>query len=203
MRLQKKSVSKHIAAMIGIVFRTTWTWYPSYWTSSPMAWTTSETCGSMKNWTTHELLWCSGAAIRKRHLQNQRKPAWLMWISGAALPKRINIGRSDGTLLYQQVLSEAGFEKQFLQPITAYLASLRSAHAKRLLRFSEESVEEISVECDWIQLHYFSLVFRGARELLYAHTKVNSILAFLYSKLTILYEYRKATKVEKPHRKCV
>lgn len=52
------------------------------------------------------------------------------------------------------------FKEQFGQSISSYLLSLRITHAKQLLRFSEESVEEIGVKCGIGRLHYFSRVFK-------------------------------------------
>ncbi len=52
------------------------------------------------------------------------------------------------------------FKEQFGMSITNYLLSVRITHAKRLLRFSDKSVEEIGYEVGIGALNYFSRVFK-------------------------------------------
>lgn len=52
------------------------------------------------------------------------------------------------------------FKEQYGVSITAYLQNVRITHAKRLLRFTDKTVEEIGLKCGLGQLHYFSRVFK-------------------------------------------
>lgn len=52
------------------------------------------------------------------------------------------------------------FKSQYGITLTTYLQQVRITHAKRLLRFTEKSVEEIGLECGAGELHYFSRVFK-------------------------------------------
>ena len=52
------------------------------------------------------------------------------------------------------------FKSQYGITLTTYLQQVRITHAKRLLRFTEKSVEEIGLECGIVELHYFSRVFK-------------------------------------------
>lgn len=53
------------------------------------------------------------------------------------------------------------FKEQYGQSITAYLLNVRITKAKRLLRFSEKSVEEIGFEVGLGAPHYFSQTFKS------------------------------------------
>lgn len=44
--------------------------------------------------------------------------------------------------------------------ITTYLQQVRTTHAKRMLRFTDKRVEEISLEYGIGELNYFSRVFK-------------------------------------------
>lgn len=52
------------------------------------------------------------------------------------------------------------FKEQYGQSITNYLQNVRITHAKKMLRFTDISVEEIGLQCGLGQLHYFSRVFK-------------------------------------------
>lgn len=52
------------------------------------------------------------------------------------------------------------FKAQVGVTLTAYLQQVRITHAKRMLRFSEMSVEEIGLACGVGELSYFSRVFK-------------------------------------------
>lgn len=52
------------------------------------------------------------------------------------------------------------FKEQFGLSITAYLQIVRITHAKQLLRFTDQSVESIGLECGLGSVHYFSRVFK-------------------------------------------
>lgn len=53
------------------------------------------------------------------------------------------------------------FKEQYGQSITGYLLNIRITKAKRLLRFSEKSVEEIGLETGIGAPHYFSQTFKS------------------------------------------
>lgn len=52
------------------------------------------------------------------------------------------------------------FKEQFGLPIITYLLGVRITHAKQMLRFTNQSVEEIGIRCGLGALHYFSRVFK-------------------------------------------
>lgn len=52
------------------------------------------------------------------------------------------------------------FKEQFGMSISTYLLQLRITHAKRLLRFSDLSMEKISQECGMNDANYFSRMFK-------------------------------------------
>lgn len=44
--------------------------------------------------------------------------------------------------------------------LVTYLQQVRITHAKRMLRFTDKSIEEIGLECGIGELNYFSRVFK-------------------------------------------
>lgn len=52
------------------------------------------------------------------------------------------------------------FKTQFGMSINSYLLQLRITHAKQLLRFTDETVEAIGIECGIGPLNYFSRMFK-------------------------------------------
>lgn len=52
------------------------------------------------------------------------------------------------------------FKAQYGVTLVSYLQQVRITHAKRMLRFSDKSVEEIGLECGIGDLNYFSRVFK-------------------------------------------
>ena len=52
------------------------------------------------------------------------------------------------------------FREKFGISITSYLLQLRITHAKRLLRFTDFSIDRISHECGMNDANYFSRVFK-------------------------------------------
>ncbi|MGN0393832.1 MAG: helix-turn-helix transcriptional regulator, partial [Coprococcus sp.] len=52
------------------------------------------------------------------------------------------------------------FKEQYGVTLTIYLQQVRITHAKRMLRFTDKSVEEIGLECGIGELPYFSRVFK-------------------------------------------
>lgn len=77
---------------------------------------------------------------------------------------RKNIARrSRRTILHQQILSHQNFKEQFGVTINNYLLNVRITHAKRELRFSGKSAEEIGAEVGFHELYYFSRVFKRWR----------------------------------------
>ena len=66
---------------------------------------------------------------------------------------------ADKFLINKYALSR-GFKEQFGTSIINYLLSVRITHAKQLLRFSSDSVEEIGNQCGISPLYYFSRIFK-------------------------------------------
>lgn len=66
---------------------------------------------------------------------------------------------ADKFLINKYALSR-GFKEQFGTSIINYLLSVRITHAKQLLRFSSDSVEEIGNQCGITPLYYFSRIFK-------------------------------------------
>ena len=52
------------------------------------------------------------------------------------------------------------FREQFGLTINNYLLQIRITHAKRLLRFSDLSIEKIAVECGMSDANYFARMFK-------------------------------------------
>ena len=52
------------------------------------------------------------------------------------------------------------FKEQYGVTLVTYLQQVRITHAKRLLRFTDKSIEEIGLECGIGELNYFSRVFK-------------------------------------------
>ena len=52
------------------------------------------------------------------------------------------------------------FKEQFGTPINSYLLQVRVTHAKRLLRFSELSIEQVGYACGINDANYFSRMFK-------------------------------------------
>ena len=52
------------------------------------------------------------------------------------------------------------FKDQVGTSVIAYLLDVRITHAKQMLRFTDQSVEEIGIECGLGALHYFSRIFK-------------------------------------------
>ena len=52
------------------------------------------------------------------------------------------------------------FKAQYGVTLVTYLQQVRITHAKRMLRFTDKSIEEIGLECGIGELNYFSRVFK-------------------------------------------
>ena len=52
------------------------------------------------------------------------------------------------------------FKEQYGVTLLTYLQQVRITHAKRMLRFTDKSIEEIGLECGIGELNYFSRVFK-------------------------------------------
>lgn len=52
------------------------------------------------------------------------------------------------------------FKEQFGVPVVSYLIQVRITHAKRLLRFTDHSIEQIGQECGIGDANYFTRIFR-------------------------------------------
>lgn len=52
------------------------------------------------------------------------------------------------------------FKEQFGVPVVSYLIQVRITHAKRLLRFTDHSIERIGQECGIGDANYFTKIFR-------------------------------------------
>ena len=66
---------------------------------------------------------------------------------------------ADMFLINKYTLSR-GFKEQFGTSIINYLLVTRITHAKQLLRFTDETVEEIGNRCGITPLYYFSRIFK-------------------------------------------
>lgn len=66
---------------------------------------------------------------------------------------------ADMFLINKYTLSR-GFKEQFGTSIINYLLVTRITHAKQLLRFTDETVEEIGNKCGITPLYYFSRIFK-------------------------------------------
>ena len=66
---------------------------------------------------------------------------------------------ADKFLVNKYTLSR-GFKEQFGTSIINYLLFVRITHAKQLLRFTSDSIEEVGIQCGISPLYYFSRIFK-------------------------------------------
>lgn len=52
------------------------------------------------------------------------------------------------------------FKEQFGQPVTSYLVQLRITQAKRMLRFTDHTIEAVAQDCGFSDANYFSRLFK-------------------------------------------
>ena len=52
------------------------------------------------------------------------------------------------------------FKEQFGMTLNSYLLQVRITHAKQLLRFSDDSIEKISIQCGMLDANYFARMFK-------------------------------------------
>lgn len=74
--------------------------------------------------------------------------------------KKITLDGLSETFSINKFYLERIFKEQFGVSIIGYLTNIRITHAKRLLRFTDKSVEQIGMECGISPLYYFSRMFK-------------------------------------------
>lgn len=74
--------------------------------------------------------------------------------------KKITLDRLSEMFSINKFYLERIFKEQFGVSIINYLTNIRITHAKRLLRFTSKSVEQIGLECGITPLYYFSRMFK-------------------------------------------
>ena len=74
--------------------------------------------------------------------------------------EKITLDMLADTFLVNKYSLSRGFKEQFGTSIINYLLISRITHAKQLLRFSDETVEEIGARCGISPLYYFSRMFK-------------------------------------------
>ena len=52
------------------------------------------------------------------------------------------------------------FKEQFGQPVNSYLVQLRITQAKRMLRFTDHTIEAVAQDCGFSDANYFSRLFK-------------------------------------------
>ena len=74
--------------------------------------------------------------------------------------EKITLDRLSEMFSINKFYLERIFKEQFGVSIINYLTNIRITHAKRLLRFTSKSVEQIGLECGITPLYYFSRMFK-------------------------------------------
>lgn len=74
--------------------------------------------------------------------------------------EKITLDKLSEEFLINKYYLERIFREQFGTSIISYLLNIRITHAKRLLRFTDKSVEQIGMECGIYPLYYFSRMFQ-------------------------------------------
>jgi len=74
--------------------------------------------------------------------------------------EKITLDMLSEEFLINKYYLERIFKEQFGTSIISYLLGIRITHAKRLLRFTDKSVEQIGAECGIYPLYYFSRMFK-------------------------------------------
>ncbi|MBO6241591.1 MAG: AraC family transcriptional regulator [Butyrivibrio sp.] len=75
-------------------------------------------------------------------------------------PEKITLDNLADKFLINKYALSRGFKEQFGTSIINYLLSVRITHAKQLLRFTSDSIEEIGNQCGITPLYYFSRIFK-------------------------------------------
>lgn len=74
--------------------------------------------------------------------------------------EKISLDILADTFLVNKYTLSRNFKEQFGTSIINYLLMVRITHAKQLLRFTDETVEEIGTKCGITPLYYFSRMFK-------------------------------------------
>lgn len=74
--------------------------------------------------------------------------------------EKITLDKLSEEFLINKYYLERIFKEQFGTSIISYLLNIRVTHAKRLLRFTDKSVEQVGLECGIYPLYYFSRMFK-------------------------------------------
>ncbi len=74
--------------------------------------------------------------------------------------EKVSLDSLAETFLVNKYTLSRDFKEQFGTSIINYLLITRITHAKQLLRFSDETVEEIGARCGISPLYYFSRIFK-------------------------------------------
>ncbi|WP_029231872.1 AraC family transcriptional regulator [Butyrivibrio sp. VCB2006] len=74
--------------------------------------------------------------------------------------EKITLDMLADTFLVNKYSLSRGFKEQYGTSIINYLLITRITHAKQMLRFTDESVEEVGNKCGISPLYYFSRIFK-------------------------------------------
>ena len=74
--------------------------------------------------------------------------------------EKITLDQMAEMFLINKYTLSRDFKEQFGTSIINYLLMVRITHAKQLLRFTDETVEEVGVNCGITPLYYFSRIFK-------------------------------------------
>ncbi len=78
----------------------------------------------------------------------------------AHYPEKITLDKLADQFLVNKYTLARGFKEKFGTSIISYLLLVRITHAKQLLRFTDNSVEDIGNMCGITPLYYFSRMFK-------------------------------------------
>ena len=96
---------------------------------------------------------------RKQHAKNQNLQNIKDYIDSHYQEKITLDTLSEQFFINKYYLTRV-FKEQFGVPVVSYLIQVRITHAKRLLRFTDHSIERIGQECGIGDANYFTRIFR-------------------------------------------
>ena len=103
-----------------------------------------------------ETSWHQGGGSAPRKLEIQRVKAYI----DERFAERLTLDEVAGRFYIDKHYLARLFKEQVGVTLTAYVQQVRITHAKQMLRFTDQRIEEIGAQCGIGDLNYFSRVFK-------------------------------------------
>lgn len=104
-----------------------------------------------------ETSWHQGGGVSApKKLEIQKIKAYI----DESFSERLTLDAVAGRFYIDKYYLARLFKEQVGMTLTAYVQQVRITHAKRMLRFTDQRIEEIGLECGIGDLNYFSRVFK-------------------------------------------